>query len=49
MVGQAKKANLKCQARIDDALASIGMPIVKGMTALMDNDECPHGLVYLEC
>ena len=46
MAGHTKKDNLKCQARIDDALASIGMPIAKGMTALMDNDECPHGLVY---
>ena len=46
MAGHAKKANLKCQTRIDDALASIGMPIAEGMTAPMDNDECPHGLVY---
>ena len=31
---------------MDDALESIGMPIAEEMTALMDNDECPHGLVY---
>ena len=45
MAGHCKKSNLKCQARIDDALASIGMPIAEGTTAPMDNDECLHGLV----
>ena len=29
---------------MDDALASIGIPIADGMTAPIDNDECPHGL-----
>ena len=42
--GHDKKTNLKCQERIDDALASIGRPIAKGKT--MDDEGCPHGLVY---
>ena len=46
MAENSKKSKLKCQARMDDALASTGMPIAEGMTAPMDNHECPHGLVY---
>ena len=46
MAGHSKKSNLKCQARLHDALASIGMHIAEEMIAPMDNDECPHGLMY---
>ena len=46
MTRHSKKSNLKCQARMNDVLASIGMPIDEGMTVPMDNDEWPHGLVY---
>ena len=42
MAGHSKKSNLKCQALIDDALASIEMPSTEEITVSMDNDKCPH-------
>ena len=41
-----KKTNLKCQALIDNILASIAMLTADRMAATVDDDESPHGLVY---
>ena len=42
--GHTKKTNLICQERLDDSLPNIGRPITERKT--MDDEGCPHGLVY---
>ena len=47
IAGHTKKSNLKCQAFVHNALASIGMSIAMATTDSIENDERPHGgVVY---
>ena len=45
MAGHTKQTNLKCQERLNIALANIGRPMTEGKI-IIDDDDCPPELVH---